>query len=369
MSMTNVLVDIQHLLRLKTDKQNDAVRVLLARFGKEAPKLFALKQCLKAFNIPFDGNADIPFLALQGNQHNVYQKHFNRDMYLKALGICKLAYQFEQNGIPEEQATKLAVIFDDSNALVDYLTEHCKSANASNTPLHDACLFSLPDFHAKGFHDKNEGCKFEIFKKMAAQNRAMMRKDFKELLPFAWELQKLVVSKAKAASHKPDNALIKNQSELISQTIKRYNELEAKKGVFDAETENEYHLLAKTLSEQLRELAKLSAGKYLKDLTLIELKAFYEEFKCHAEKGYNTFIEHGIPAKYYAEFKTLVRQDNDRHIPKVSIDSKDLGRSGFYLMKVPVLNEEYAAKAACLGKMTSCCQSLSGESGHACTIH
>jgi hypothetical protein len=53
----------------------------------------------------------------------------------------------------------------------------------------------------------------------------------------------------------------------------------------------------------------------------------------------------------------------------MQIDGNDLGYPGFYFKKINVQDEKEAARAACLGKLTKCCQSLSGEAGEPCVIH
>lgn len=376
MNLANFLSALDTLTKVKLDDMQSAANDLLVHYQAQvAPEAYlAIQRCLKVYGIPFEGDKKI---TLRDSQYHPsmppqqFGKNFNQDIYAFAYEICSLAYSFEQNGVVTEHATKLAVMFDKPAAMLRYLVDFSKCAQSSRTPVHDACLFSLPDFNQPGFLDQNNGCKFELFKSLGAKSGNMLRKDFKEMLPFAWDLQKLVASKreeAKACNHKVDPTKIKAKELIIHQISAQLDHLESKKDDDDFNNE-EYKNLIQSLSKNLSELSEFIAGKYLKDLSLIELKAIYESYKLDTQGAYKIFIDNGIPAKYFAEFKALNRQVAGTNIPNVTIDGKTIGYPGFYLMKVPVADELQAARAACFGKMTNCCQSLSGEAGHACVIH
>lgn len=376
MNLANFLSDLDTLTKVKPEELQASANDLLSHYQAEvAPEGYlAIQRCLKSCGIPFAGDKDV---TLSDGQYHpqmppqLFGANFKQATYAFAYEICSLAYLFEQNGIVTEHATKLAVMFDNPSAMLRYLVDFSKSVQFSRTPVHDACLFSLPDFNQPGFSDQHNGCKFELFKSLGAKSGNMLRKDFKEMLPFAWDLQKFVASKreeAKACNHKVDPTKIKAKELIIRQISAQLDHLESKKDDDDFNDE-EYKNLIQSLSKNLSELSEFIAGKYLKDLSLIELKAFYEAYKLGTQGAYKIFIDNGIPAKYFAEFKALNRQDAGKNIPNVMVDGKSIGYPGYYLMKVPVADELQAARAACLGKMTNCCQSLSGEAGQPCVIH
>jgi ankyrin repeat protein len=373
-SISEILKGLKTLSKANGATQTARANEWLAACKDEPEKLAALQQCLKMFKISFEGaQEEIP--TSNPNPPSYYKEYYNDALYQQAYAISALAYTFEKNGIVEEHATKLAVMFDDSEIMLNYLVEFAKGTQ-SNTPLHNACLFNLPDFQEPGFLDKNSGCKFAIFKKMAKSN--MLRKDFKEMLPFAWELQKMVVAenKAKACEPKPDKNQIQKNNELINDSIKQiqtdiatYDDLERRKNTLNVLEEEDYNQFAKKLSHERFNLAELSKGKLLKDLSAVELRAIYEKYKINTSEAYKIFLDNNIPEKFFAQFKALNRQGAGEFIPDVTIDGAALGHPGFYLMKVPVMDEKHAARAACFGKMTDCCQSLSGEAGQSCVIH
>ena len=370
----NLLIKLQVILKSEKDEQRRKANEWLDSLQHNPEKQTALKNCLKAFGIPFEKSEEVILRAapiFPAMPPSLFGKYFNQDLYQQAYRLCALAIIFEKNGIAAEHATKLAVMFDNPSAMLGYLVEFTKGANTSSSPLHDACLFSLPDFNEPGFLDQKNGCKFEVFKSLAVNGGNMLRKDFKEMLPFAWELQKLVVSKKEEATvnnRKVDPNKIKVKELDIRQISAKLDDMESKKDDDDFNKE-EYKNLIQSLSQNLHELTELSAGKYLKDLSLIQLKAFYETYKLSTQGAYKIFIDNGIPAKYFAQFKALNRQMAGRNIPDVMVDGKTIGYPGYYLMKIPVADELQAARAACLGKMTNCCQSLSGEAGQPCVIH
>lgn len=80
-------------------------------------------------------------------------------------------------------------------------------------------------------------------------------------------------------------------------------------------------------------------------------------------------LSQGLSKKDYAKFLNLDRTNAGLTIPDINIDGKVLGYPGFYFKKINVQDETQAARAACLGKLTHCCQSLSGEAGEPCVIH
>lgn len=75
------------------------------------------------------------------------------------------------------------------------------------------------------------------------------------------------------------------------------------------------------------------------------------------------FFEHGIPEEEFEKYLNL-KPSEESNIPDIFIDGDTIGYPGFYLKKLSSKDP----RAAILGKMTSCCQSL-GDAGEKCTIH
>ncbi|MGE3319219.1 MAG: ankyrin repeat domain-containing protein [Candidatus Berkiella sp.] len=357
-------------------------RALLDKYKAELSEeqFLSLQRCLKVFNIPFADAENLELLKAPyygpKSPNETFRNYFNDELYQKAYALSDFVYLFEQNGIPAEHATKIAVIFNDTDSMMHYLNKIAISAQNTQkftqselqNVYHDAFLFSLPeDVLASGFN-------FSLWKDLANKGKSqqMMNSDFKALLPFGWHIQQLVSTKeneSKETNTKPDDEKIKSKSKELQKLIQDYKSLERKKAILSVADKKRYQKIAGLVSEAKRELAKLCYGKPLKDLTLLEIIAFYEEYKNNASEAYKMFLANGIPPKYYALFETLNRQEAGKNIPDATIDGKTIGHEGYYLRKVPVQDELEAARAACFGKMTGCCQSLSGEAGQPCVIH
>lgn len=127
-------------------------------------------------------------------------------------------------------------------------------------------------------------------------------------------------------------------------------------------------LLAQKLTEAQEALVNLGP-KFNDGLTLIALQAFLKIKDLESSQVLQYFLKNGLTEKDYAKFVNLERKDDPNQIPDVLIKGEEIGRPGLYLMKVNVMDDMQAARAACLGQLTNCCQSLSGEAGEPCAIH
>jgi ankyrin repeat protein len=376
---TSIVMEFNKILHLKGDKKSLSINHLFEKYANEQSKIDALKQCLKAWDVHFEGDKEIELLNPEFDLDmppEMFGKYFNQSIYPKVYALCNLANHFENIGHNTEHATKLCVLFKDSKSVVDYLNSYAENSMDNKHPLHDACSFVLPDFKAQGFLEEGSGCEFEVFQNMAAKGKSSqkvaLKRHFKELLPYAWEIQKQVIDQSKEAKLQnitPDPIKIDELTKQITTNLSRYDSLERSKGKLTDNLKVEYHTLTNVLNTQLCELTRLNAGKSLNDLTLLELMGVSTLFKNSKEGSYLIFMENGIPAKYHEEFKSLNRDDAGKFIPDVTIDGNEFRYPGYYLMKVPVQDEMHAARAACFGKMTNCCQSLSGENGHPCVVH
>lgn len=76
------------------------------------------------------------------------------------------------------------------------------------------------------------------------------------------------------------------------------------------------------------------------------------------------FTELRISEAGFDEYLSLTPKDNPMHIPDVSIDGETIGYQGYRLKKLNPADP----RAAVLGKLTSCCQSLQ-NAGASCAKH
>ncbi|MBL7479425.1 hypothetical protein [Legionella bononiensis] len=267
--------------------------------------------------------------ALSDDTHSLYQK---------LLPLCQLAYIEERNGNPEEHASKLALIFDSEQDVLNYLTEFPKG-NPVNYLVHDACLFGLPQV---------DRCDFTQWKKLAVTQSNMLNPRFRELLPHAEAIER--VNSLATKKRKWDKPLIAKENELkqLLRLLKK-----------EKSTEKLKELNQKKSSLYL-ELAELAKGIPLRQASFLMLRSFYEYYKIHSDPEHQILVEHGLDEQSITLFYRLQRTNDDDAIPAITIRGSDIGYSGVYLTKLNVLDDKGAALAACLGKLTQCCQFLGG---------
>jgi len=111
------------------------------------------------------------------------------------------------------------------------------------------------------------------------------------------------------------------------------------------------------------------ADQPFKQLNISQLTALYNEYNLKNNGLKQFFTENGISVEKYHQFLELNRSQAGTHIPDITITGESVNHPGFYLKKLNAQNETEAAFAACLGKLSNCCQSLSGEMGEPCVIH
>lgn len=83
-------------------------------------------------------------------------------------------------------------------------------------------------------------------------------------------------------------------------------------------------------------------------------------------KAAELFLSYNIPEDIFEKYLTLKlkQPEEDTLIPEITIDGSEIGYSGFYLKKL----DPRDPRAAILGDITGCCQSL-GSHGNSCAIH
>ena len=70
---------------------------------------------------------------------------FNQQLYQTLLPIMKFACEMEHNQGAELHAYKLAVLFSSIEEVAQYLEQYAKDHPEAKQPIHDACLFNLPN--------------------------------------------------------------------------------------------------------------------------------------------------------------------------------------------------------------------------------
>ncbi|MBS0288602.1 MAG: ankyrin repeat domain-containing protein [Proteobacteria bacterium] len=194
--------------------------------------------------------------------------------------------------------------------------------------------------------------------------------DFKDkILPKASELETIIKDNynnhqnAKSATPDEISAAGKN----IAVQNSKLKKLKRHHSSLTEVQKKEYKELIKSVSSLQVNLTKLKI-EFNDQLTLTTLKAFLQKLSLQ-KLSYDYFINHGLNQHSYNKFVKLKRIDDILKIPEITIDGKEIGYPGIYLKKIKVEDELEAARACCLGKLTTCCQSLSGELGEPCVIH
>ncbi|WP_193392681.1 hypothetical protein, partial [Legionella santicrucis] len=134
LSMLNILQELQTLQGLKqkalafSAKANELIERIHHDYGDEGASFM---------------RATLQQWGLDGFRAENNKKLSHPDCYQKVLPLCQLALIVERNGVAEDHALKLATIFKDEQAVLNYLLQF-KDQNACNYLVHDACLFELP---------------------------------------------------------------------------------------------------------------------------------------------------------------------------------------------------------------------------------
>lgn len=308
-----------------------------------------------------------------------YGTSYNHSVYQKLLPLCQLAYLSEQNGIAEEHAFKLATIFDKEQGALSYLLNRARNimpsdknaALSKESVVHDGCLFDLPS---------PDSCNFKEWQQLARKNLENPR--FRELFPHAGELEKiarLTLKKRKAIT--PDekkqetehSSLFLQMKKDLSLLIKQYKDLDTNPVTQLTPQEliqrqENLSLWGKKIGEQRRALTKFCQGLPFSQMNMIVLQAFYESYQHGSNEGHKILVNNGITSQNIDKFNQLPRTKAEDFIPEVLLDGQSLGYPEFYLKKLDTSSNEGAAMAACLGKITHCCQYLGGV-GEQCAIH
>lgn len=348
---------------------------LLSRFSDDSKEYALLVEIIKNIKIRQG------ILEVHSRNENIkfeskYEPHFNQDLYREILPYCQLAYLYENNGIAEEHAEKLSVLFDSIKDILEYFKIQSQNKKEpSENLVHDACLFELRDLtHIS----KESWRKWKNLVSGDKGNTAFIM----EILPNVKVIEDLVNSNY--SRDKKPQEVAKSTAVLIkkiSEINKKVKTLSSRAAELDDSEEETLETARQELSNLKLELFEACKGLPLKDMNVNYLIAFNQKILSNlasfsylvskiGEQNYNRFKK--LKAKREKNYRDHnCEGNNDIYIPNITINGKDLrpDLDGFYLMKVNLQDELQAARAACLGKLTDCCQSLSGEAGDPCAEH
>jgi len=349
---------------------------------------------------------------------------FNEDVYRSLLPLTLLATQAEEGSenpdAAKANAAKLTILFGTTEKALNYLKSYEKKNPERTQMLHDACLFSLP---------AGEHWNIKLWQALA--NTHMPEKILERILPFAEKIETYVKTNSKASVvrdhelslsqeydqehevnpnvladkiNKNFQATMKQQlnipltgkisEEQIRQLRTRManltkEDLEKKHSIEEEERRSAEETLKKKrknisqnqnkqayIAEQLEKRSALiesNVKSQFKNLlspntTLDALLGYmnklgYTRAKENPEAA-ALFFEHGLGEAQFEHYLKLKPVDDANHIPEVGLVRLD-AYPGFYLQKL----SPHDPRAAILGKLTSCCQSLGHASGETSTIH
>jgi hypothetical protein len=307
-------------------------------------------------------------------------KMFDPQLYQTVYPYLLLAHSFEKNGVVVEHTKKLACVFKNVKEVLYYLQAYSKAYPTNMKFVHDACLFQLPT--PSSLHLKE-------WLQLARNNKNLLNSQFLILLGSSSSIDTQIQS---------DKA---EKTTLLLQTLNKYSETKN-----DIDIITEEHCIAvqdklnKMISEKNQfcrhftshhnkmsqdEIKSKKNSQYLADLpelyndrSIIHLRKkigqygvddfndVYQRVLKLTSPEKKIFIKNGIAEKYFTIFNNLDRRRAGINIPDIGILEMD---KGFYFRKLIVSHPDQGALAACLGKLTDCCQSLSGENGEPCTLH
>jgi hypothetical protein len=372
-----VLKDLHEIKKKNLQQDSKEVVNFIEKIkNKLSPEQLSLvKQCIKKL---YSSSED----KVPESKMAKYKSHFNPVVYQELLNFTELAYSFEQNGNPIDHAEKLAVLFGNTHDALDYILKYAEK-NPVAQVMHDACLFDLPTV-------SNHTSKWLAFARNKSQE-LLFNSEFKRMLSITADLDAQIVFDMKNKDelikkmiqlHLLENkdqkeislrAKIKLAKESINKQLIPLNKL-----CHDYETgsikraaigEEKYIAALKKRKILYAERACLYLNDPFKQYNFEMLRDAYARYSLTQDSIKSYFTDHGISDANYKKFLSLDRTQAGTNIPEALIDGEEIGYPGFYLRKLNVQEIEDAKIAACLGKLTNCCQSVSGENGEPCAIH
>lgn len=344
------------LTMLKSDL--DQTREMLLQTEPNKEKLKLLRSLL-------DGDDKEAFFPVEEKEN----KAIHPEVYQKLYPFLRLAHAYEKNGSVHEHAKKLSSVFKKKQDALKYLLNFSETFPEKKAVVHDACLFRLPEVSPHQQHW------LALASREGGNN--LLKKDFVLHMGLSSDIDRQVIEEKKI------------QKELLLQLKKKHNEedeielaISINKDIRSRKT------FCKSYASGFVSGGRNEANRQLNKRYLLELDQLYSDRAIfHLNKSFNQytiqdindcymrlllsspskslFSKLGIDQANYRRFSALDRSIAGKNIPDVLLDCGD----GFYLKKLKVQDEKEASVAACLGKLTDCCQSLSGEAGDACAEH
>jgi ankyrin repeat protein len=343
------------LCRAEGQKKLAALRAEILK-EKRAPGVEYLE---KIFNSSADTSSEDNMLLAN------LPKECNPPLFLKLLPLCRLAFLYENNGVAEDHAKRLATIFDNIEEVFQYLI-HFGKLTPVEYLLHDACLFELPE---------PENCHFHYWKKKALQKDAngisLVNPRFRKLLSYAPEIEKLLSKQSKQETVQQSRIeAIKKKIRAINKEYKKTEQTPINNPTEEQKNQRREKLsqLSTERSQLLLNLAESCLGLSLEETDILIWEAFYEQYKSQMGDVHKILVKYGISQRNQDLFLKLKPNNDDIKIPNILIHGADIGHAGLYLKKLDIMTPEGKAIAACLGKITGCCQFLGGQ-GHDCVVH
>ncbi len=304
---------------------------------------------------------------------------FDEKVYADLLLFTKLSCLVEGNSNAEINAYKLAIMFGNSNAAINYI-ENFEKNNAvlNGQVVFQACLFDLP-----------EGDSWDLNAWRAIFEKKLQDSDFREcgVITHAAKIQKMLEDKKQIRLETPIEVLdlrnsihaLTNQARALEDRVQALN-ISVKEHYKNNEAippgkENELALLRKeqqSINKSKNNLIKKLA-KYPPLLADLDVKLLLKsvsdvQYKrsTQAQLAAYLFHKYGVPEIVFEEYLRLqsIAKNSDKAVPQVMIDGAKYGLKDCYLIK---LNKD-DPKGAVLGHITACCQSL-GRPGTASTFH
>lgn len=285
---------------------------------------------------------------------------YNPVVYAKMLTYAKLLSSPLDKDFPEEQAYKLAVLFEKEEDALKYLKTTLNRAlpnvdtkkDPAIVTMGNACSFNLPI----GEYD------LPVWRKLCI--KFLDKPEFHRILAQANVIEEFIKKSQNKQSSTP--AKIRQITSEIEKLNSSFKDLKSKHSqVNTAAKEKEYADKLSELVEKRRELISLGVP-FNDQLTMVALESFREIYNIDNSPVLKYFLKNGLTKEDYAKFVELDRSNAGANIPNIKLDGADFGYPGYYFMKVEAQDDMQAARAACLGKLTDCCQSLSGEQGEPC---
>ena len=287
---------------------------------------------------------------------------FDRQLYTNVLALTRLACIDEANTGAEVNAYKLCVAFGSMDNILRYLSQFAQQNPNTKQMVHDACLFSLPQSN-----DWNLTQWRQVF--LRASQEGLLRKY--NLIDSADKLQqKLLELKICALSVPELYTKVEQQTQQVGELEDKLRQ-ERRKGK-NATKETVDALsgeikAAKKVLQQLQNQAK-KLPTPLKEVGLDKLGevviALSYQKKQQDPKAAALFKRYNLSESVFNEWLELKPQNSDEQIPKLFIDGTKHDTKGWYVIKL----HETDPKAAILGELTACCQSL-GKQGGECAKH